>query len=137
MIKIYLAIPYTDMEKSSYKQANKVTAQFLKFGYNVFSPITHSHPLTKYKVPGTWDFWSKIDYQFIDWADIIVVLVPEEGLIPVFNSIGVQAEITYAKKTGKSYVFVREHEITDKLKKYIDNVVLIDKNVSKYESFEV
>lgn len=98
MRKIYLAIPYTGMEESSYRQANEATAVLLNAGFNVFSPITHSHPLTKlknYTVPGSWNFWKKIDYQFLDWADDLYVLTPEEGSDKVDNSVGVQEEIKY------------------------------------------
>jgi len=104
--KIYLAIPYSHMEESSYKQATDVTAKLIEANndLNIFSPITHSHPLTKVEgvtIPGNWEYWKEIDYQFIDWADEVWVCLPEEGLQPVLNSIGVQAEIKYAKLHNK------------------------------------
>jgi len=103
MKKIYLAIPYTGMEESAYKQATEITALLLKLGnLNVFSPITHSHPLhADYGVEGTWDFWSKIDYQFIDWCDEVWVVHPREGLSKVFSSTGVTAEVKYAEENNK------------------------------------
>ena len=101
MKKIYLAIPYSGMEESSFKQATSAAVKILKLGYNVFSPITHSHPLTEYNVPGDWNFWQKIDFQFIDWADEIFVLIPEEGFEKVESSTGVQAEVEYAKRNNK------------------------------------
>ena len=101
MKKVYLAIPYSGMEPSSYFQATRATALILKLGINVFSPITHSHPLTQYDVPGNWEFWSAVDYQYIDWADEVWVLIPQEGTGRVDKSTGVQAEIKYAKETGK------------------------------------
>lgn len=118
MKKIYLAIPYTGMQESAYEQANLGTVMLLNEGYNVFSPITHSHPLTKlnmYEIPHTWEYWQHIDYQFIDWADELWVLIPKEGLEKVENSTGVQAEIKYAKETGKQITFfsldtlIKEH----------------------------
>lgn len=104
MKKIYLAIPYSGMQENSYKQANIATVILLNMGYNVFSPITHSHPLTKLEnlsVPHTWEYWQNIDYQFIDWADEVWVLIPEEGVEKVDASTGVLAEIEYAINTGK------------------------------------
>lgn len=104
MQKIYLAIPYSGMEESSYLQANFGTVAILEGKCNVYSPITHSHPLTKLtpnKLPGNWEFWSAIDYQFIDWADELWVLIPTEGIEKVLNSTGVQAEIKYAREKGK------------------------------------
>jgi len=100
--KIYLAIPYSRIDKNeAYKIANEITVHFLALGNNVFSPITHSHPLTKYNVPGDWSFWSRIDYQFLDWADEMVVIIPPEsqgGMKAIEESVGVQAEIKYAKE---------------------------------------
>jgi len=103
MKKIYLAIPYTGMQESSYRQANVASVAVLNEGYNVFSPITHSHPLAQLEglnVPHTWEYWSQIDYQFLDWADEMWVVVPEEGMKTVLDSTGVNAEIEYAVKQG-------------------------------------
>ena len=109
MKKIYLAIPYSRMEESSYKQATETTARLIEAnnGLNIFSPITHSHPLTKVEgvtIPGDWAYWEQIDYQYIDWADEVWVIIPKEGMIPVDNSTGVQAEIKYARNQGKKVV---------------------------------
>lgn len=108
MKKVYLAIPYSGMEESSYHQATKATAKFMNDGINVFSPITHSHPLHKeYNMPGTWNFWQKVDYQYLDWADEVYVIVPEEGYDKVLNSTGVQAEMAYAKHQDKPVTILR------------------------------
>lgn len=98
------------MQESSYNQANIASVEIINQGHNVFSPITHSHPLTLldgYTVPHTWDYWQHIDYQFIDWADEVWVLIPEEGMLPVNKSTGVQAEIKYATEQGKNVEFVQ------------------------------
>lgn len=111
MKKIYLAVPYSGIQSSSYAQATKMTALIMTTIHetNVFSPITHSHPLaSKYGMKGDWEFWQKIDYQFIDWADEIWVLIPEEGIDSVLNSIGVMAEIKYAKQTKKPIRYIYE-----------------------------
>ena len=107
MKKIYLAIPYSGMEQSSYDQATFATSQIInQYMINVFSPITHSHPLVKYGAKGTWDYWQNIDYQFIDWCDEVWVLIPKEGRDKIEKSTGVQAEIKYAKETGKPVKFI-------------------------------
>ena len=111
LLKVYLCIPYSGMEESSYLQANLGTVAVLENGHNVYSPITHSHPLTKLtenKLPGNWEFWSAIDYQFIDWADELWVLIPTEGEERVLNSTGVQAEIKYAIEKGKSVKYMKQ-----------------------------
>lgn len=118
MKKVYLAIPYSGMEQSSYDQATAVTAQIInQHEINVFSPITHSHPLTKHGVKGTWDYWQKIDFQFIDWCDEVWVLIPKEGRERVEKSVGVRGEIEYARQTGKliKYIsvetIIQEHNV--------------------------
>lgn len=119
LTKIYLAVPYTGMQDSSYEQVNIASVHILNMGYNVFSPITHSHPLTllnRYEVPHTWDYWQHIDYQFIDWADELWVLIPREGMAPVNKSTGVQAEIEYAKNQGKPVKYIKLREDIEMMK---------------------
>ena len=107
MKKIYLGIPYTGMEESSFKQATEAASIIInEEGHNVFSPITHSHPLTKFGVKGTWDYWQKIDCQYIDWCDEVIVLIPKEGIERIKKSAGVNAEIEYASSKKKPVTFV-------------------------------
>lgn len=116
MKKIYLAIPYSGMEESSFKQATEATAKLIEANnnLNIFSPITHSHPLTKVegvKLPGNWEYWEQIDYQYIDFADEVWVLIPEEGYDKVTASTGVTAEINYAILQGKLVIQASLHEL--------------------------
>jgi len=105
--KVYLAIPYSGMEKSSYEQATKACTMIInQLGHNVFSPITHSHPIAKLGVKGTWEYWQKIDYQYLDWADEMWVLIPKEGLTKVISSTGVVAECKYAIKNNKNVIYI-------------------------------
>lgn len=119
MKKIYLAIPYSGMKENSYNQATRISALIIsQEKYNVFSPITHSHPLTKYKdisLPGDWEYWEAIDYQYIDWCDEVWVIIPEEGYEMVEKSKGVQAEIKYATKNNKKvkYITVQDMDVID------------------------
>jgi hypothetical protein len=111
LLKVYLAIPYSGMEESSYTQATEATMLIInEHGYNVFSPITHSHPIAKLGVKGTWDYWQNIDYQFIDWAEEVWVLVPEQGLTKCFLSTGVTAEMKYAEKHNKRIKLVTKKD---------------------------
>lgn len=112
-IKIYLAIPYSGMEESAYKQATEITSSLLIENYNVFSPITHSHPLTRTStnLPGNWEFWSQIDYQFLDWADELWVLIPEEGEDMVKQSKGVNGEIEYFKTLGRPIKYIKSDTV--------------------------
>ena len=106
--KIYLAIPYSKIDKQySYNLVNQITFDLINDGNNVYSPITHTHPLVMMGLDGAWDFWEQCDYQFIDWADEIIVTIPpvENGIEMVQESVGVQAEIKYGIKTGKPIRF--------------------------------
>ena len=120
MKKIYLAIPYSGAEEESYELANKITVLLMNNGFNVFSPITHSHPLSKVgKLPGNWEFWEQIDYQFVDWCDILVVIEHvyknETKKINYITSTGVTAEVKYAEKQGKKIVYINP-DFIDNLK---------------------
>lgn len=103
--KIYLAVPYSKMDNElSFEIANRTMVRFLNLRNNVFSPITHTHPIVEMGLTkGTWDYWAEYDCQFIDWADEIIVIIPptDNGWELVFTSIGVQAEIKYGEKHGK------------------------------------
>jgi hypothetical protein len=119
MKKIYLAIPYSGMTESSYEQATKATAELMSGSgeqkINVFSPITHSHALTLHGLRGDWAFWKEVDFQFIDWAEEVWVIIPEEGIKRVLMSVGVIAEINYANDTKKPVKYFKRNTKTDKL----------------------
>ena len=110
MKKIYLAIPYTGMCDSSYKQSIYALHYLINQGLNCFSPIVHSHVLSDLGVRQDWEFWSEIDYDFIDWCDEVCVLIPEEGIQKVLKSTGVNAEIKYAQETGKEVFCLTKKE---------------------------
>ena len=98
--KVYLAIPYSGMEESSYEQSWHCAAHFMQQGgLNIFAPIIHSHVLhAQGGLAGDWSFWSEVDYQYLEWADELWILVPEEGYDKVLASTGVCAEFTHFKR---------------------------------------
>ena len=90
---IYLAIPYTGIEETSFKVATAITGQLMKRGDVVFSPITHSHEVAKItELPTDWDFWERVDREFIIKCDRLLVV----GIEGWKESKGVQAEIDTA-----------------------------------------
>ena len=111
---IYLATPYSinastsskegrALREARYMQALSETAGMSKKGEVVFSPIVHSHPMSwNHDMPGTWDFWSKIDYVFIDNCEKVRVVMMDMW----DQSVGISAEIEYAKKIGKPVEYV-------------------------------
>jgi len=98
---IYLASPYSHSDPSVREQrfqaACAAAAQFLREGQLVFSPIAHSHPLVPYGLPTPWSFWARFDSQFLERCDELVVLMLDGWEA----SVGVQAEIDYARRRGK------------------------------------
>lgn len=78
-----------------------------EFGFNVFSPITHSHPMAVIGgVKGNWEFWKKIDTEYLELSCRLVVLC-----IPGWKeSIGVQAEIKIARELGIPVHYLQRKE---------------------------
>ena len=98
--KIYLAIAYTGYEELSFDLANKVAAELIREGNFVFSPISMSHPIAIYgKMKGSWDVWKRIDMEFIKWCDEVIVINFDNNAVE--KSVGVQAEIDFARELGK------------------------------------
>jgi hypothetical protein len=90
---IYLAIPYTGNEEYAFRLSTIIAAELSLRGEVVYSPITHSHPMTQFRnMPGDWDFWGEIDRQYISRAYRVYVIQAEGWK----QSIGVQAEIEIA-----------------------------------------
>jgi len=105
-MKIYLAIPYSGIEKISFEIANKIAGILMSEGHIVYSPISHSHSIAEVcDLPKDWAFWEKTDTSFIEWCDNLCV-VHIHGLVEsskqlISKSKGVTAEIAIAKKLGK------------------------------------
>lgn len=106
---IYLASVYSLnadsklMDKRA-KYARKRTAEFQMEEIPVYSPIAHCHEMSKENnMPRTWDFWSAIDYQFIDACQEFWVL-----MMPGWeDSVGITAEIKYATDTHKNVIYIK------------------------------
>jgi len=102
---IYLATPYVNKDpfimEQRYLNATKVAGILMSEPYNfvVYSPITHCHRIKQiHSLPNTWDFWSKVDFHFIDKLDEVWVYM-QEGW---GESVGVKAEILYALENHKN-----------------------------------
>lgn len=90
----YLAVPYSHVDpevmEARYQHATLATAWLMRtLGYNVFSPITHSHPLHVIGgLRGDWDFWRDVDIEYLSVSCRIVILA-----LPGWDkSTGVTAE---------------------------------------------
>ena len=115
---IYLATPYTDScpEVQTYRfhRVTGASALLLRNGVFNFSPITQSHEQhMSHELPGTWDFWSQVDLEFLSRCDELFVLV-EPGWQ---DSVGVTAEIKFAKENNipVTYILYEEESVIIKI----------------------
>jgi len=93
---IYLASPYTHPDPAvrqwRFEAACQATARMIRDGRPVFCPVVHSHPLTRYGLPGDWRFWDRYDRVFLAACKRFAVLT----LYGWTASRGVRAEIQIA-----------------------------------------
>jgi len=108
MDKIYIAIPYSSVNKEeSFRLSNKIAAEQYKMGNIVYAPVSHSHPIAIQEgLPGGFEFWEKIDFEFIRWADYVLVIKMEGWK----ESKGVQKEIAYCRMVLKKPVHLLDLE---------------------------
>lgn len=96
---IYLAIPYTFNPEISFKIANEVAADLMKDGYIVFSPISHSHPISinlDEKLRCDHDFWMKQDLPILKLCSKVIMIVPNGVQKLIQQSRGCVMEIQTA-----------------------------------------
>ncbi len=86
-----------------YVEARDKTAEFMKKLVPIFSPIVHCHDLALHNdMPKTWDYWEKIDFQYLDACkEVWVYQMPGWE-----QSRGIQAEIEYAKLKEKPVKYI-------------------------------
>ena len=97
---IYMGSPYTgtpEQQQERYEQARWATAQLLKAGTVVYSPIVHCHDLALcHQLPGSIDFWRWYDLAMIEAAHTLFVLT-----LPGWEeSKGLRWEINLATDLG-------------------------------------
>lgn len=89
----YFAHPYSGNPEENFRLANERTLKLLNAGYNIFSPITYSHPLHVIE-PHDYDFWMRLDRAIIPRCDGIILAPGWQG------SKGCQLEADYFYKHG-------------------------------------
>lgn len=105
----YLASPFSSkiegLEEKRFKTITKVAAALLKLGIKGIYPITSSVELAKYmEAKTTFEHWAELDFMYIEHCDHVIVA----DMLGWQESIGVQAEIEFAHKLGKT-VFLLDH----------------------------
>jgi len=106
MKKIYLATPYTgtpEQQNERFRQACRLSAEVIRQGHCVFSPIAHSHFISRLgSIDGSHDSWKDQNETWLEWADEIWVA----KMAGIEESQGVQWEIKWAFDHGKRVVFM-------------------------------
>lgn len=128
---IYLAIPYSWNPEIANEVANKVSANLMKDGHVVFSPISHSHPIANNldkSLRKDHEFWMKQDLPILAKCDeLCLVNIKGIGIDSkklINESRGVQEEINFAKKENieiKSIDFVYHKKETEQALRYNEN----------------
>lgn len=96
---IYIASPYSDPDKSLVNYRVKVVCQYaahlFKLGFTCTSPILVGTAIFQHaELPSDFEFWEKMSYDTLKRCDLLAVIK-----LPGWeSSVGVQAEITFAKK---------------------------------------
>ena len=104
--KVYLAIPYSDSDprvrEERFRLANQMAARLLGQGFNVWSPISHSHPISLYmNNSNDSGFWCENSLAFLEHCDeLFVYCIPRWR-----DSEGVAREIEFAEKHQISIVY--------------------------------
>lgn len=112
LLDVYLMGPYTWHGDESLRRVNECgryrtitqfAAQIAQAGLTVYSPITHSHPMTEYaELPGTWEYWKRQD-------EAVMQVCREcwQLTMPGWESSkGCQAEIAMAGEMGKRVRYI-------------------------------
>ncbi len=93
---IYIATPYTHpdpcVRADRFEAVNRAAAALMRAGHCVFSPISHSHPISQHGVPGDWTRWELLDRRMLRQCEEVVVLTLDGWEA----SKGVQAELAIA-----------------------------------------
>ena len=98
---IYLASPYSHpdpmVREARFDAACRATADSVRAGQVMFSPIVHGHPLVRFGLPTDWAFWRRFDAEHLRRCDELLVLRIDGWR----ESEGVQAEMELAAAMGK------------------------------------
>ena len=98
---IYLAVPYShpdiEVREERFGAVNRAAAKLMEQGLHVFSPISHSHPISiEGNLPTNWEYWEAYDRVFLNASNKLIVLMLDGW----DKSVGVSGEIEIAKELG-------------------------------------
>lgn len=109
----YLATAYSHPDESMrefrFRMACDVAGFLMAKGFNIFSPIAHTHPIAvRCELPKGWDYWGQYDQAVIARCDAMITLISPGWDV----SKGMAAEIEIANQLGKPiYTLVYEIDL--------------------------
>jgi hypothetical protein len=112
----YLASPYTHKSKSIMKRRERAVthaaAKLTEQGYTLICPITTSAQLVQFmeNTSSVWADWEKNDKRLVKVSDFVIVLCLDGW----DKSVGVTAEIEYAKALNKSIMYISPESLNIK-----------------------
>jgi len=97
----YLAIPYTHnnvfVKHFRTEVSNYIASELTKQGRIIFAPISAWHHIAmKYELPGNFEYWERLDEQFICASKKIIIVMLDGWK----KSVGVNFETSIANKYG-------------------------------------
>ena len=120
----YLGLPYTD-ENPLLKDwralvSDKIAADLTKQGRIIFAPISAWHHIAKkYKLPGTFEYWLKLDEEFIKISKKLLIIT-----LPGWKeSSGVNGEIELAHKYNIPIEYIDPKPYIKQMEEQNDNVM--------------
>ena len=96
---IYLASPYShpelEVQRQRFEQVMEVTAELMKDGHYIYSPIAATHPMAvAHELPTDWNYWKNYLELILPKCDELWVLMMDGW----DKSKGVAGEIELARK---------------------------------------
>jgi Domain of unknown function (DUF1937) len=96
----YLASPYSHSDpavrEERFHAACRATADLVRAGEVVFSPVVYSHPLVRFGLPTGWGYWEWFDWEVLARCDQVALLTLDGWEA----SEGVRAEMAIAGELG-------------------------------------
>jgi len=125
---VYLACPYShscpDVRQSRFNAANRAAVYLIeREGANVFSPITHSHPLHDLGLNGDWSFWERFDREYLALSHKLVILTVRDWR----ESTGVLAERKIAWDSDLTVEYLDPNMVN----KYFADKILVKAGILK------
>jgi nucleoside 2-deoxyribosyltransferase len=97
-----------EIREKRYNYVLEKTADLMKVGSMVFSPIVHGHDMAnKFNLPKNYEFFKEYDRHMIESSDCVIVLCMETNTGKTWkDSVGVFDEVSFATELGKPVVYL-------------------------------